>query len=164
MKIFAKYNFRRQLIFKIAFFQLKSRQDAEDIVQEVFYRYIKTDKEFENAEHEKAWLIKVTLNACKKLWRSAWYRHRDEWPEQEISSDKNMEQDYLIQEKKEEILHAMWSLPRKYREVLHFFYFEDMSVKEIAKVTGIKESSVTCQLTRGRELLKKKLKEDYDYE
>ena len=58
----------------------------------------------------------------------------------------------------------VWRLPRKYREVIHLFYFEEMSVKEICEATGRRTSTVTSQLTRGRELLKKRLKEEYRYE
>ena len=62
------------------------------------------------------------------------------------------------------MLEEVWKLPRKYREVIHLFYFEEMSVKEISEVTGRKQSTVTSQLTRGREILKKRLKEEYRYE
>lgn len=72
------------MLYKIAYLQLKNSEDAKDIVQEVFYQYIKSEKEFESGEHEKAWLIKVTLNQCKKLWRSAWFRHTEGLPKQDL--------------------------------------------------------------------------------
>lgn len=71
-----KINNYSNLLYRIAFLQLKNNQDAEDVVQETFYQLVKCRKEFETPEHEKAWLIKVTLNGCRKVWRSAWYSIR----------------------------------------------------------------------------------------
>ncbi len=79
-----KINNYSSLLYRIAFLQLKNNQDAEDVVQETFYRLVKNRKEFETPEHEKAWLIKVTLNGCRKVWRSAWYRHTDIVPAGEL--------------------------------------------------------------------------------
>lgn len=156
------------MMFKLAFSQMKNRQDAEDVVQEVFYQYIKNKKPFENEEHEKAWLIRVTLNACRKIWRSAWYKHSAPYtaaagtaPE---TPDSETEKRVLEEERREEVLQAVFSLSRKYREVIHLFYFEEMSIQEICAVTGRKTNTVTSQLTRGREQLKKTLKEAYRYE
>lgn len=165
-----KINAYSDMLYRIAFLQLRNNQDAEDVVQETFYQFIKCRKKFETEEYEKAWLIKVTLNGCRKVWRSAWYRHRDGMPEKETASkaepadSSSMENDMLKREEKREIMEAVMKLPRKYREVIHLFYFQQMSIKEIGIVTGRKESTVTSQLTRGRELLRKNLKEEYQYE
>ena len=170
-----KINNYSSLLYRIAFLQLKNNQDAEDVVQETFYRLVKNRKEFETPEHEKAWLIKVTLNGCRKVWRSAWYRHTDIVPAGELpegglpagrqgETDGAMEAGILEKERNREIMEAVLKLPRRYREVIHLFYFQQMSVKEIRAATGRKESTITSQLTRGRELLKKNLKEEYRYE
>lgn len=165
-----RINLYSDMLYKIAFMQLRNNQDAEDVVQETFYQYIKTNKEFESSEHEKAWLIKVTLNGCRKIWRSAWYRRTDAMPEKEIPLDRlelsesMMEKEALQKEQNREIMGAVMKLPRKYREVIHLFYFQQMSIKEICLVTERKESTVTSQLTRGREILRKNLKEEYQYE
>ncbi|MGN1147119.1 MAG: RNA polymerase sigma factor [Lachnospiraceae bacterium] len=155
-------------LYRIAFLQLKNAEDAEDVVQEVFCQYIKTDKIFENEEHEKAWLIKVTLNYCKKIWRSAWYRHKASLPETETfdwnTEEERLENEYIHKEENAELMRAVWELPDKYREVIHLFYYEELSVKEIAAICGRQESTVTSQLTRGRNILKKRLKEDYQFE
>ncbi len=152
------------MLYKIAYLQLKNSEDAKDIVQEVFYQYIKSEKEFESGEHEKAWLIKVTLNQCKKLWRSAWFRHTEGLPKQDLPSENRLEAEVIEKERRRDLAKEVWRLPRKYREVIHLFYFEEMSVKEICEATGRRTSTVTSQLTRGRELLKKRLKEEYRYE
>lgn len=155
-------------LYKIAFLQLKNAEDAEDVVQEVFFRYMKSDVVFENREHEKAWFIKVTLNCCRKIWNSAWFRHRGILPE-DLKLDRaalgeETEENYLKDERSRELLQAVWKLPDKYREVIHLFYYEELSVKEIAEIVGKKESTITSRLTRGRNILKKKLQEEYDFE
>ena len=158
------------MLYRIAFLQLRNSQDAEDVVQETFYQFNKGRKEFGTAEHEKAWLIKVTLNGCGKVWRSAWYRHREGLPVRELPVDgeagaeSSMENAVLQKERSREIMESVMKLPVKYREVIHLFYYQQMSIKEIALATGRKESTVTSQLTRGRDMLKKNLKEEYRYE
>ena len=155
-------------LYKIAFLQLKNAEDAEDVVQEVFFRYMKSEVVFESREHERAWFIKVTLNCCRRLWRSAWFRHRAVLPEGEVpdgaAPEEETEEHYLKTERNKELLQAVWELPDKYREVLHLFYYEELSVKEIAEIVGKQESTVTSRLTRGRNILKKKLQEEYDFE
>ncbi len=157
------------MLFKIAYIRLKNIQDAEDVVQEVFYQYLKRAEGFEDSEHEKAWLIRVTLNACGKIWRSAWNRHRDDYGldtyEQLFAEEwlPGPEEGLLEADIYRRLLAAVKALPAKYRDVIHLFYYEEMAIKEIAEVTGRKESTVTSQLTRGRELLRKRLKEDYDF-
>ena len=162
-----KIDLYSDMLYRIAFLQLRNNQDAEDVVQETFYQYIKGRKEFESAEHERAWLIKVTLNGCRKIWRSAWYRHREDMPEGKLAEKSysgSMEKSVLQKEQSWEIMEAVVKLPRKYREVIHLFYYQQMSVREIAEATERKESTVTSQLTRGREMLRKNLKEEYQYE
>lgn len=159
-----KINLYEEMLYRIAYLQLKNSYDAQDVIQEVFYQYITYNKEFESEEHEKAWLIRVTLNGCKKLWRSAWFRKTEGMPKQDIPMESFLEQEIVEREQKRELLQEVWNLPAKYREVIHLFYFEQLSIKEISNVTGRKESTVTSQLTRGRDLLKKRLKEEYRYE
>ncbi len=162
-----KINNYSNMLYKIAFLQLRNNQDAEDVVQETFYQFVKRESEFESLDHEKAWLIKVTLNGCRKIWRSAWYRHTESMPEKEMFSEgsgNSLENTVLKREENREVIEAVMKLPRKYRDVIHLFYFEQMSIKEICLITDRKESTVTSQLTRGRSILKKNLKEEYQYE
>ncbi|HBA69696.1 MAG TPA: hypothetical protein DCZ40_10125, partial [Lachnospiraceae bacterium] len=164
------YQRQYKMVYQICFMLMKNTPDAEDAAQTVFRKVIERDTPFRDPEHEKAWLIKVTLNGCRKVWRSAWYRHADvvameEMPEGSIEEAGNaMEAGILKRERNREILEAVMRLPRKYREVIHLFYFQQMNIKEISAATGRKESTVTSQLTRGREMLKKYLKEEYQYE
>lgn len=155
-------------LYKIALVRLKNTDDAQDVVQEVFCQYLKADKTFDSIEHEKAWLIKVTLNACKRFYRLAWNRHRGEISEEDflnIEADGgHPEKECLQQETQRKILQEVFRLPQKYREVIHLFYYEDMSVKEIAAVLQRQESTVTSQLTRARGILRKNLGEEYQFE
>ncbi len=164
------------MLFKLCYVRLQNVQDAEDVVQEVFYQYLKKSPAFQSPEHEKAWLLKVALNACRKVWRSAWRRHQGDWPEEAGDSGSEVTEDGITtmsvpgpeeaafsREERRRLMSAVLALPVKYRDVIHLFYYEELSVKEIARVMGRVESTVTSQLTRGRELLKKSLKEEYDF-
>lgn len=178
-----KINRYEDMLFGIAYLRLGNRQDAEDVVQETFYRYfrrMKNGNAFADEEHEKAWLIKVSINACRKLRRSAWVRHRaGQAPEElegrtaetqmgdrseELKTPSELpEEQVLRRERGEELLKAVMSLPEKYKDVIHLFYYDDLSVREIGALLGRKEATVTAQLTRGRELLRKALREEYDF-
>lgn len=165
------------MLFKLCLLRLRNVQDAEDVVQEVFYQYLKRSQPFESAEHEKAWMVKVTLNSCRKLWRGAKRHPRESLCQEVLESlggelqegrtDKIMEaypeEAAVRRENRQKILEAVMALPAKYRDVIHLFYYEEMPVKEISRITGRGESTVTSQLTRGRGLLRKMLKEEYDF-
>ncbi len=158
------------MLFKLCILRLKNVQDAEDVVQETFYQYVKRREVFESEEHEKAWLIRVAINSCRKVHRSAWNRHRSEEDEsclellqRTATISGSVEEKILKKETSRMLLQAVLGLPLKYRDVIHLFYYEGLTVKEIAQITDRKEATVTSQLTRGRMLLKKVLKEDYDF-
>jgi RNA polymerase sigma factor, sigma-70 family len=159
------------MLFKIAYARMGNRADAEDIVQETFYQYFKASREFEDEEYEKAWLIRVALNGCNKMWRSSFHRRRSEVPdpeqifagEDQETKDCGPEEAFLDKEEARAVLEAVRKLPVTYRDVIHLFYYEELSVKEIAVILERKVSTVTSQLTRGREILKKNLKEEYDF-
>lgn len=141
------------MVYKIALSQTRNSENAEDIFQEVFLRYIKAGKEFENEEHKKAWLIRVTINCCKKLRSSTWFRHT-------VPINENIE---FTSKEKSDIFYAVSELPFKYRIVIHLHYYEDLSAKEIGAVLNLKESTITSQLCRARNMLKVKLKGEYGY-
>ena len=97
------------MVYKIALSQTRSSANAEDIFQEVFPRYVQADTKFESEEHRKAWLIRVSVNCCKKLWNSAWFRHT-------VPLDENLQ---FSNKEKSDILYAVAELPSKYRIVIH---------------------------------------------
>lgn len=140
------------MVYRLAFVKTGNKYDADEVFQEVFYRYVKKKPEFKDKEHQKAWLLKVTVNCSKKLLKSSW-------------KTKNVPlenaDDFVIEEHND--LHDELSLlPPAYKEVIHLYYYEDMSTEEIAKLLNRKTSTVRTQLTRARAMLKKFMKEE-DY-
>jgi len=143
-------------VYRLALSQMQDKHRADDVLQEVFIRYIKTDKVFESEEHLKAWLIRVTLNCCKSIYLSSWFKKTVPLTEE---SDL-----YFEIPEQNDVYFAVLKLPQKYKAVIHLFYYEDLSVKQIAEYLGMKEATVKSQLHRGREMLKTMLKEESDYE
>lgn len=137
-------------VYRLAFAQLRGKADAEDVFQEVFLRYVEKSPKFESPEHEKAWFLRVTLNCCRSLWRSAW--HKRSVPLDENLPFETRDQWGLHQE--------LLRLPKKYRAVLHLFYWEDMSTAEIAKVTGSTPAAVRKQLERARGMMKELIEKE----
>ncbi|NLA95345.1 MAG: sigma-70 family RNA polymerase sigma factor [Clostridiaceae bacterium] len=127
-----------------------NKSDAEDLVQEAFIRAYEKAPGFQSEEHEKAWLIRVTVNLCYSLLRSPWRRRiiplLDSYPAAEPRQD--------------ELLEEIMRLPARYRTVLHLFYYEGNSVRDISRLTGQRESTVRSQLTRARQKLKVYLQEE----
>lgn len=136
------------MVYRLAFARTNNRFDADDILQEVFLRYIRAKSDFQGEEHRKAWLIRTTINCSKTLLASAWFRK---------TAPLN---DSLYTEMKEnsEVYYAVLSLPVKYRTVIHLFYYEDYAVAEIADLLDFKQSTVKSQLHRARNMLRAKLK------
>lgn len=143
-------------VYKIAFSYCKSHADAEDIYQDVFTKYFQRDAIFESITHEKAWLIRVTINCSKSFLRSSWHKRiillNDYQEETVFINDSN------------DLLNAVLELPVKYREVIHLYYYEGYSTKEIAAILTRRETTIRTQLQRGREILRIKLKEELSYE
>lgn len=147
----------KSMVYRLAFSRLKNSFDADDIMQEVFLKYVKANMTYNDEEHRKAWLIKTTINATKTLLTSSWFRRHvsdDELEAFEGEEDKNLKE----LEDKSTVYNAVSELPLKYRTVVHLFYYEDLPVQQIAQITGDKETTIKSQLHRARELLKEKLK------
>ena len=141
-------------VYSVALSYVNSRDDADDIFQEVFLIYFRTNPQFNDEEHRKAWLIRTTINCSKRVVDST-YRKRT------VPLDEMEEESFQFQTKEENAVYvALQALPEKYRTVLHLFYFEDMSIEMICKVLDLKTSTVKVQLMRGREMMKEKLKEE----
>ena len=141
-------------VYRLALSQTKDRYRADDVLQDVFLRYIKTDKDFESEEHVKAWLIRVTVNCCKSTFTNSWFKKTVPLSEDLVFETPEQYDVYAAVEK----------LPKKYRAVIHLFYFEDLSVKAIADILKTKETTVKSQLHRGREMLKIMLGGRSEYE
>ena len=161
LKTIEKYS---PFVYRLAFSQVKSKSDADDIHQEVFVRYITRKPAFESEEHEKAWFIRVTTNLCKNWWKTAWRRRvisMSEY-EEERTAGQRTGSVQLVQGVTDEnaIIDMVKILPQKYRLVIHLFYYEEMTIEEIGKALDLKASTVRTQLTRARRKLSELLKED----
>lgn len=139
------------MIFRLAFAQVRSKNNADDIFQEVFLRYIRKNPSFRSEEHRKAWLIRVTINCSKKFWSSAWKR-------KVVPLEDNLT--FSLPEENE-LDDALKKLAPKYRSVVHLFYYEGYSVEQIGKILNIKQSTVQTQLTRARAQLHKILEGEF---
>lgn len=134
-------------LIKIAFAYLKNTADAEEVAQEVFLVYWQKRPVFDNSEHEKAWLIRTTINKSKNMLKTGWFRSRNPVPE-DLS--------YLPKEESD-VLQAVLALDKKYRIPIHLHYYEGYSIQEIATILEAKPATVGTWLARGRTLLKKKI-------
>lgn len=142
-------------LFAAAFSICRNADDANDIVQETFLQYYTTDKQFESEQHIKAWLIRVAINKAKNINLSFWKRKSVSMEDYANTLAFETPEDGALFEE-------VMRLPEKYRIVLHLFYYEDYTVREIADVLKVSEANVKVRLTRGRALLKKTLKEEWN--
>lgn len=143
------------MIYGIALSHLCKKEDAEDIMQEVFLTYFQKNKVFNDENHRKAWLIRVTLICCKRM-------HAINKKHQYVLID---DVDVTVQFEYEEdkyVYQAVPSLPDNLKSVIYLYYFEELSAKEIGNILKIRESAVFMRLSRGRALLKERLGSDYD--
>ena len=161
-QILTKY---QSSVFKAAFYICGNSEDVEDIVQETFLAYHRNNREFESEEHIRAWLLRVAVNKAKNMRKSFWYRKRIYLPDfTEWMEEQTKDYDEIFDHESEEILQAVFSLPEKCRIIIHLFYYEEYSVKEIANILDIKANTVKSQLYRRRTLLRDMLKEKWENE
>lgn len=140
-----------QLIYRVAFSQVKNHADAEDITQEVFLKIIRHDMRYQSMEHERAWIVRVTINLCRDLLKSKWHKTNVSMEEVSEAQRGSCENFTEIQD---DMMWAVLQLPEKYRNCLYLFYYEDYSIKEIAQSLEMPENTVKTNLKRGRQALK----------
>ena len=141
-------------LFATAFNICKSSADADDAVQNTFIQYYTTDKQFENEQHIRAWLLRVVINKAKNINISFWRR-------KSVPLEDYIESLVFKTPEEKNLFKEVMKLPEKYRRVIHLFYYEDYSVKEIAQILNLTESNIKVRLNRGRKLLKKSLREEW---
>jgi RNA polymerase sigma-70 factor (ECF subfamily) len=134
-----------KLLFRVSYAILCSREDAEDAVQEVFYKYLVKQPIFRDADHEQAWFLRVASNQSKDILRR-----------RKIRTTLTLEEieEYEIAPEQATILQDLFSLPETYKMVMILHYLEDLSVQDIARSQGLSVSAVKMRLARGREMLK----------
>lgn len=141
------------MILRLSYTYLKSTHDAEDICQTVFLKYLTNAPEFESAEHEKAWVLRTAVNACKDFLKSAWrIRTCNMEACAEIAAPEVAE---------DMVLSAVQTLPDKYRLPIYLYYYEGYQIREIAEILGERTATINTRLDRGRKRLKQMLGGNY---
>ena len=144
--VYEKY---ADMLFRVAYTELLSKEDAEDTISEVFYKLIKKAPKFSDAEHEKAWLIRVTINQCHDMQRKRVVRSYT--PLEEIAELP------ACQKTEHFLLEEILALPEKFKIVLILHYFEELTIEEIASALRISKAAVKMRLVRGRESLRDRM-------
>lgn len=140
------------MVYRLALLNTKNHSDAEDVFQEVFLKLFRYQENIQSEEHLRAWLIRVTINQCKSLAASAWSRHNIPLDTSGFEEKSGGNKEYT------EVYDIVKSLPDKYRQVIHLYYYEELPIKEIAEILGTKEATIKTRLARARNLLSRKLK------
>lgn len=136
------------MVLRLALTYLKNISDAQDVCQNVFIKIFEQNKTFVDSEHEKAWIIRVTINSCKDILKSPW-KKRFSSINEAILPIKDKENN--------EVVSKVLELPIKYRSIIYLYYFENYSTQEIAKLLNRNDATVRTQLNRARKLLKNKM-------
>ena len=140
-------------IYKTTLSCCKNKADAEDATQNAFLKLLKSDIEFTDDEHIKRWLIRVAVNECKSMWRS--FSRKKVISIEELDTEPSYNQ-----ESGSELFSMLAKLPKNYRSVIHLYYYEGYSVKEISQILDISETNVQTRLMRARKKLEEMLKKE----
>lgn len=140
------------MLLRLAMTRSLSTADAEDAVQEVFLRLLTQLPRFRDGEHERAWLIRTTIHRASDLRKAAANRTLPLEEADVVAMPEEAESS--------PILSAVQALPEKYSTVIHLYYYEGYTIKEIAKLLGLPTPTVGTRLSRGREKLRKLLEEE----
>lgn len=135
------------MVYRLAFAQMCARSDADDVFQEVFLRYTRKNPAFETEDHRKAWLLRVTVNCCRRAQGALWKKRTECLDETLPFRDADDSGFFAL----------LGLLPEKYRAVVHLFYYEGYSAEEIGKLLSRNPATVRSQLARGRTLLRGEL-------
>jgi RNA polymerase sigma-70 factor (ECF subfamily) len=142
------------MVYRIALTRTRIVENAEDIYQEVFLKYGEKRPKFKDSEHEKAWLIRVTINLTKNFYNSSWNKRV-------VTLDENLEFESFDET---EVFSIVCNLPQNYRTVIYLMYYEGYKVKEIAKIMKKKEGTIKTWAFRARKILEENLKGEWSDE
>lgn len=148
------------MVYRIALTKTKSTHDTNDIFQEVFLKLVMRDKPFESEEHRKSWLIRVTINCCNSHFVAPWRKNVDAIEDvmlEQIPDETSMPG---CEDEGPDVYAQVMKLPENMREVVLLFYYEDMSIREIAEALGTSEVNVKKRLSRARQKLRLELEEE----
>lgn len=139
---------------RICFMYLKNHHDTEDVFQEVFLKLLTREERFESETHEKSWVIRVSINACKDNLKSFFKK-------KQMPLDGSIEEPYRFDDEHHDVLDAIVGLPVNYRMVIYLFYYEGYSAPEISQILNKSDNTVYTWLSRARMQLKDSLGGDF---
>lgn len=145
-----KYYLYKNTIYSIAYSYVHNSYDADDIVQEVFLKYLKSSEVFDTLDNEKYFLIRVTINTSLSYLKNSW-KNKVSLDEEVVNNVKSFDE-----KKNDEMFEIIYNLPHKYKEVIILHYYEDLSIKDISKIIKISISNVKKRLERARNLIKER--------
>ena len=145
------------MIYRIALTKTGSSHDADDIFQEVFLKLVMNEKPFESEEHRKAWLIRVTVNCCNSHFVAPWRKNVTSMEDVMLEQLADEGEKFWQEDGGLDVYAEVMKLPEQMREVVLLFYYENMSVREIAEAVGTSEVNVKKRLSRARERLRLEL-------
>lgn len=150
----------KDMVYGIALTHTNNRVDAEDVFQEVFLTYHRKQPSFDNAELRKAWLIVTTINCAKRVVSGTW--QKKVVPLHEDAEHARIDDRFHFRtDEQDMVFSALQELPTRYKTVLHLFYFEDLSVIQIGTLLDLEVGTVKVQLSRGRAMMRDRLKGEY---
>jgi len=147
--VMKSYEIYAEMLFRIAFIHLGSREDAEEATQDTFIKLMEKAPAFTDDEHQKAWLIRVITNHCKSMLGRGWCKREVKLEGIETVAVDSPEDLAILQ--------LVLAMPVKYKTVIHLYYYENYPIQEISRILHISESAVKMRLQRGRQLLKLEL-------
>ncbi|BAE82681.1 RNA polymerase sigma factor [Desulfitobacterium hafniense] len=148
------YDKHANTLYRLGLMYLKNHWSAEEVVMDTFIKFMEAKPDFESPDHEKFWLIRTAINACKDTLKSSWVK--------KVTLTQDI-CERLTTSIEKEIMKELLELPPMYRSVIYMYYYEGYTTKEIALILGKRESTIRSQLTRGRALLKTILLKEGEY-
>ncbi|AVP48808.1 sigma-70 family RNA polymerase sigma factor [Bacillus thuringiensis] len=151
-----------QEVLQLVYSYVNNKEVAEDLTQDIFVKCYKSLHTYKGNSNLKTWLWRIAINHCKDYLKS-WYNKKvivteDDFTYMEIQKE-SVEQTVIQNAEDRELASAVMSLPIKYREVIYLFYYEELSIKEVATVIDVKENTIKTRLKKAKELLKEGLEE-----
>lgn len=151
-----------QEVLQLVYSYVNNKEVAEDVMQDIFVKCYKSLHTYKGNSNLKTWLWRIAINHCKDYLKS-WYNKKvivteDDFTYME-SQKESVEQIVIQNAEDSRLASAVMNLPIKYREVIYLFYYEELSIKEIATVIEVKENTIKTRLKKAKELLKKGLEE-----
>ncbi len=144
-------------VFRVALSVSRNPEDAEDVVQDTFITYMESDRQFENEEHIRRWLLRIAINKSKNIVMGFWYRNR-------MSLEDYLAETQFQDPEDRSVIESILSLPKANRIVIYLYYYEGYQVREMAEILRVSEGTVKSRLFRGRKMLKNILQEEEDHD